>query len=94
MEVTRGVSDKVAMRDVGLLTAAASRRELSVIGDDAYPAVSGRGRRVLPAAQDLTQRVDKAEDLKLSAAFGRSAGGLNRRLTESGEARLATRLVT
>ena len=37
LEIAAGVMDRAAIRDVGLLAAAAGRPQVTVFGDDAYP---------------------------------------------------------
>jgi death-on-curing protein len=37
LEIAAGIIDKVALRDAGLLAAAAGRPQVTVFGDDAYP---------------------------------------------------------
>ena len=45
LEIASGVLDDVAVRDPGLLAAAAARPMTTVFGDDAYPASRTRSRR-------------------------------------------------
>ena len=37
LEIAAGIVDEVAVRDVGLLAAAAGRPQVTIFGDDAYP---------------------------------------------------------
>jgi death-on-curing protein len=47
LEVAAGVLPEVAVRDLGLLASAAARPEMSVFGEDAYPAFEGKAAALL-----------------------------------------------
>ncbi|MGH3444195.1 MAG: type II toxin-antitoxin system death-on-curing family toxin [Nocardioidaceae bacterium] len=47
LEIADGIIDKVAVRDAGLLPAAAGRPRVTVFGDDAYPAFEDKAAALL-----------------------------------------------
>jgi death-on-curing protein len=47
LEIAVGVVDEVAVRDAGLLAAAAGRPQATVFGDDAYPAFEDKAAALL-----------------------------------------------
>jgi death-on-curing protein len=47
LEVAAGVLDDVAVRDVGLLAAAAGRPQASVFGQDAYPTLADKAAALM-----------------------------------------------
>ena len=46
-DIAAGVMDNVAVRDVGLLAAAAGRPRVTVFGDDAYPSFPDKAAALL-----------------------------------------------
>jgi death on curing protein len=47
LEISAGILDEVAVRDAGLLAAAAGRPQMTVFGDDAYPAFQDKAAALL-----------------------------------------------
>ena len=47
LEIAAGVLDEVAVRDAGLLAAAAARPQVTVFGDDAYPSFEDKAAALL-----------------------------------------------
>lgn len=47
LEIAAGLIDEVAVRDAGLLAAAAGRRQVRVFGDDAYPTFEDKAAALL-----------------------------------------------
>jgi death on curing protein len=47
LEIAAGILDEVAVRDAGLLAAAAGRPQLTVFGDDAYPTFEDKAAALL-----------------------------------------------
>jgi death on curing protein len=47
LEIAAGIIDEVAVRDPGLLAAAAGRPQLTVFGDDAYPTFEDKAAALL-----------------------------------------------
>lgn len=47
VDIAAGVLDEVAVRDVGLLAAAAARPRVTVLGDDAYPTFEDKAAALL-----------------------------------------------
>jgi death-on-curing protein len=47
LEIAAGIIDKVALRDAGLLAAAAGRPQVTVFGDDAYPTFEDKAAALL-----------------------------------------------
>jgi death on curing protein len=47
LEIAGGIIDEVAVRDAGLLAAAAGRPRVTVFGDDAYPAFEDKAAALL-----------------------------------------------
>jgi death-on-curing protein len=47
LEIAAGIIDEVAVRDAGLIAAAAGRPEVTVFGDDAYPTFEDKAAALL-----------------------------------------------
>jgi death on curing protein len=47
LEIAAGIIDKVAVRDAGLLAAAAGRPRVTIFGDDAYPTIEDKAAALL-----------------------------------------------
>jgi death on curing protein len=47
LEIAAGIIDEVALRDAGLLAAAAGRPRVTVFGDDAYPTLEDKAAALL-----------------------------------------------
>jgi death on curing protein len=47
LEIAAGIIDEVALRDAGLLAAAAGRPQVTVFGDDAYPTLEDKAAALL-----------------------------------------------
>ncbi|MFZ2013636.1 MAG: type II toxin-antitoxin system death-on-curing family toxin [Nocardioides sp.] len=47
LEIAAGIIDEVAVRDAGLLAAAAGRPQVTVFGDDAYPTFEDKAAALL-----------------------------------------------
>lgn len=47
LEIAAGIIDEVAVRDAGLLAAAAGRPQVTVFGDDAYPTMEDKAAALL-----------------------------------------------
>jgi death-on-curing protein len=67
LEIAAGVMDNVAVRDVGLLAAAAGRPRVTVFGDDAYPTFPDKAAALLHSLVRNHALVDGNERLAWSA---------------------------
>ena len=67
LEIAAGVMDDVAIRDVGLLAAAAGRPRVTVFGDDAYPAFHDKAASLLHSLVRNHALVDGNKRLAWSA---------------------------
>lgn len=68
LDVAAGVMDEVAVRDAGLLAAAAGRPQVTVFGDDAYPAFEDKAAALLHSLVRNHALVDGNKRLAWSAA--------------------------
>lgn len=66
-EIADGVMDQVAIRDVGLLAAAAGRPQVTVFGDDAYPTFTDKAAALLHSLVRNHALVDGNKRLTWSA---------------------------
>lgn len=69
-EIAAGILDEVAVRDAGLLAAAAGRPQVGVLGDDALPDVPGQGSRPAALAGQEPRSGDGNKRLAWAAAEG------------------------
>ena len=67
LEIAAGVMDQVAIRDVGLLAAAAARPQVTVFGDDAYPTFTDKAAALLHSLVRNHALVDGNKRLAWSA---------------------------
>lgn len=67
LDVAAGVLDEVAMRDAGLLAAAAARPRVTVFGDDAYPTFEDKAAALLHSLVRNHALVDGNKRLAWSA---------------------------
>jgi death-on-curing protein len=67
LEIAAGVMDQVAIRDVGLLAAAAGRPQVTVFGDDAYPTFTDKAAALLHSLVRNHALVDGNKRLAWSA---------------------------
>ena len=67
LEIAAGVIDQVAIRDVGLLAAAAGRPQVTVFGDDAYPTFTDKAAALLHSLVRNHALVDGNKRLAWSA---------------------------
>ncbi len=67
LEIAAGVMDNVAVRDVGLLAAAAGRPRVTVFGDDAYPTFPDKAAALLHSLVRNHALVDGNKRLAWSA---------------------------
>jgi len=67
LEIAAGVMDQVAIRDVGLLPAAAGRPRATVFGDDAYPTFTDKAAALLDSLVRNHALVDGNKRLAWSA---------------------------
>ena len=67
VEIAAGVMDHVAIRDVGLLAAAAGRPQVTVFGDDAYPTFTDKAAALLHSLVRNHALVDGNKRLAWSA---------------------------
>ena len=67
LEIAAGVLDDVAVRDVGLLAAAAGRPRVTVFGDDAYPVFQDKAAALLHSLVRNHALVDGNKRLAWSA---------------------------
>ncbi|WP_404390368.1 type II toxin-antitoxin system death-on-curing family toxin [Humibacillus xanthopallidus] len=68
LEIAGGVMDEVAIRDAGLLAAAAARPEVTVFGEDAYPSFEEKVAALLHSLVRNHALVDGNKRLAWSAA--------------------------
>ncbi len=68
LEIASGVLDHVAVRDAGLLAAAAARPLVTVFGEDAYPSFEAKAAALLHALVRNHALVDGNKRLAWSAA--------------------------
>ncbi len=68
LEIAAGVMEEVAIRDVGLLAAAAGRPQVTVFGDDAYPTFPDKAAALLHSLVRNHALVDGNKRLAWSAA--------------------------
>ena len=68
LEIASGVLDDVALRDPGLLAAAAARPRITVFGDDAYPTFEDKAAAMLHSLVRNHALVDGNKRLAWSAA--------------------------
>jgi death-on-curing protein len=68
LEIAAGVIDHVAVRDAGLLAAAAARPRVTVFGEDAYPAFEDKAAALLHSLVRNHALVDGNKRLAWSAA--------------------------
>lgn len=68
LEIAAGVMDQVAIRDVGLLAAAAGRPRVTVFGDDAYATFEDKAAALLHSLVRNHALVDGNKRLAWSAA--------------------------
>ncbi len=68
LEIAAGVMDQVAIRDAGLLAAAAGRPPVIVFGDDAYPTFTDKAAALLHSLVRNHALVDGNKRLAWSAA--------------------------
>jgi len=68
LEIASGVLDDVALRDPGLLAAAAARPRITVFGDDAYPTFEDKVAAMLHSLVRNHALVDGNKRLAWSAA--------------------------
>ena len=68
LEIAAGVMDHVVVRDAGLLAAAASRPQVTVFGDDAYPTFEDKAAALLHSLVRNHALVDGNKRLAWSAA--------------------------
>ena len=68
LEIAAGVLDEVAVRDAGLLAAAAARPRTSVFGKDAYPAFEDKAAALLHSLVRNHALVDGNKRLAWAAA--------------------------
>jgi death-on-curing protein len=68
LEIASGVLDDVALRDPGLLAAAAARPRITVFGDDAYPTFEDKDAAMLHSLVRNHALVDGNKRLAWSAA--------------------------
>jgi len=67
LEVAAGVMDQVAIRDAGLLAAAAGRPQVTVFGEDAYPTFTDKAAALLHSLVRNHALVDGNKRLAWSA---------------------------
>lgn len=67
LEIAAGVMDHVAIRDVGLLAAAAGRPRVTVFGEDAYPTFTDKAAALLHSLVRNHALVDGNKRLAWSA---------------------------
>ena len=67
LEIAAGVMDQVAIRDAGLLAAAAGRPQVTVFGDDAYPTFTDKAAALLHSQVRNHALVDGNKRLAWSA---------------------------
>lgn len=67
LEIAAGVMDQVALRDAGLLAAAAGRPQVTVFGDDAYPTFTDKAAALLHSLVRNHALVDGNKRLAWSA---------------------------
>jgi death on curing protein len=67
LEIAAGVMEQVAIRDVGLLAAAAGRPQVTVFGDDAYPTFAEKTAALLHSLVRNHALVDGNKRLAWSA---------------------------
>jgi death on curing protein len=67
LEIAAGVMDQVAIRDAGLLAAAAGRPQVTVFGDDAYPTFADKAAALLHSLVRNHALVDGNKRLAWSA---------------------------
>lgn len=67
LEIAAGVMDQVAIRDVGLLAAAAGRPQVTAFGDDAYPTFTDKAAALLHSLVRNHALVDGNKRLAWSA---------------------------
>jgi death-on-curing protein len=68
LEIAAGVIEHVALRDAGLLAAAAARPQMTVFGDDAYPTFEDKAAALLHSLVSNHALVDGNKRLAWSAA--------------------------
>ena len=68
LEIAAGVIDHVAVRDAGLLAAAAARPRVTVFGEDAYPAFEDKAAALLHSLVRNHALVDGNKRLAWSAS--------------------------
>ena len=68
LDIAAGVLDEVAVRDAGLLAAAAARPQVTVFGDDAYPGFEEKSAALLHSLVRTHALVDGNKRLAWSAA--------------------------
>jgi death-on-curing protein len=68
LEIAAGVLDELAVRDAGLLAAAAARPRTTVLGEDAYPAFESKAAALLHSLVRHHALVDGNERLAWAAA--------------------------
>lgn len=68
LEIAAGLMDEVAVRDTGLLAAAAARPQLTVFGEDAYPSFEEKTAALLHSLVRTHAIVDGNKPLAWSAA--------------------------
>jgi len=67
LEIAAGVMDQVAIRDAGLLAAAAGRPQVTVFGEDAYPTFTDKAAALLHSLVRNHALVDGNKRLAWSA---------------------------
>lgn len=67
LEIAAGVMNQVAIRDIGLLAAAAGRPQVTVFGDDAYPTFPDKAAALLHSLVRNHALVDGNKRLAWSA---------------------------
>ena len=67
LEIAAGIIDEVAVRDAGLLAAAAGRPQVTVFGDDAYPTLEDKAAALLHSLVRSHALVDGNERLAWTA---------------------------
>jgi death on curing protein len=67
LDIAHGVMDQVAVRDAGLLAAAAARPQITVLGDDAYPSFEVKAAALLHSLVRNHALVDGNKRLAWSA---------------------------
>lgn len=70
VEIAAGIIDGVAVRDAGLLAAAAGRPQVTVFGDDAYPTFSDKAAALLHSLVRNHALVDGNKRLAWAATRG------------------------